>query len=263
MNLSEIQKSLPENLAEIVSGRAWRQNIIGFSSVQVFRLEAEHKKPLYLKIDSHASKFSLREEKLRLDWLKNQLPVPEVLLFTEDENNSYLLLSEVPGVSAIDDSLKTDIPRAIEQLVKGLKMIHELPIKNCPFKMRLDYKIEVARERMLKGQVEEEDFDEEREGRTAQDAFEEVLATKPADEDLVFTHGDYCVPNIILENGKLSGFVDWAEAGVADRYQDIALLTRSVWNNFGKEYEESVCEIYGLETDRKKVKFYRLLDEFF
>jgi aminoglycoside phosphotransferase len=263
MNSNILQRNLPSNMSQAVSGYNWRQNHIGFSETMVFHLEAKNKKPLYLKIDPRSSKFSLLQEKLRLDWLKNKLPVPEVLMFAEDENNEYLLLSEISGVPAIDDSLKNNIPHIIEQLVNGLKMIHQLPIEKCPFDTQLDDKIEVARERMMKGLVEEEDFDDERQGRTAEDVFEELIATEPPDEDLVFTHGDYCVPNVILENGKLSGFVDWAEAGIADRFQDIALLSRSVWNNFGRKYEESVFEIYGIEPDWKKIHFYRLLDEFF
>ena len=257
------QQSLPPNLANAISGYAWQHIDIGFSSAQVFRLEAENENSLYLKIDSRASKFSLRQEKINLEWLENRLLVSEVLLFAEDETNEYLLLSEIPGVNASDDSLKNDIPRTIEQLASGLKMIHKLSIENCPFDQRLNYKIEIAKERMINGLVEEEDFDEERQGRTAEGLFEELLATVPTDEDLVFTHGDYCVPNVILENGNLSGFVDWESAGVADRYQDIALLTRSVWYNFGEDWEESMFEIYDIEPDWKKIDFYKLLDEFF
>jgi aminoglycoside phosphotransferase len=263
MNIKTLQKSLPEDLARLISGYVWRQNHIGLTSVRVFHLEAENKKPLYLKINSRFSKYSLLQEKLRLDWLRNRLPVPKVLLSAEDENNEYLLLSEIRGVPAIDDSLKNDVPRVIEQLTTGLKMIHSLPAKNCPFDTGLSYRIEAARQRMINGQVEEEDFDAERLGRTAEDIFQEALATRPSSEDLVFTHGDYCVPNIILKNRKLSGFVDWAEAGGADRYQDIALLTRSVKYNFGSEYEKDVFRIYGIEPDWKKIYFYRLLDEFF
>jgi len=260
---ANLQQSLPPSIAQAVSGYTWQQIHIGFSSAQVFRLDAKNKNSLYLKIDSLASKHSLWQEKIKLDWLKNRLPVAEVLLFAEDENTNYLLLSEISGVDASDDSLKKNIPRTINELASGLKMIHSLPIENCPFDGRLAYKIEAAREQMIKGLVEEEDFDEERQGRTAEDLFEELLEGVPTDEDLVFTHGDYCVPNVILENGNLSGVVDWESAGVADRYQDIALLTRSVWYNFGKKYEESVFEIYGIEPDWEKIHFYRLLDEFF
>jgi aminoglycoside phosphotransferase len=263
MNLEDLQKSLPPNLRQVVSGYSWRQNNTGYSSAQVFRLEAKDKNSLYLKIDSRASKHSLLQEKLKLDWLKNRLPAPEVLLFAEDETNAYLLLSEISGVDASEDSTKNNIPRAIKQLANGLKLIHSLPIEDCPFDARLARKIEIARERMINGLVEEADFDEQRLGRTAAHLFEELLANVPPDEDLVFTHGDYCLPNVILENGNLSGFVDWQSAGVADRCQDIALLTRSVRHNFGEVWEKTVFEIYGIAPDWKKIHFYRLLDEFF
>ena len=263
MTIENLQKSLPPNLAQAVSGYAWQQNTVGFSSAQIFRLETKNKNSLYLKIDSRHFKNSLSLEKRKLNWLKNRLPVPEVLLFAEDEMNEYLLLSEIFGVDASNDSLKTDLPRLVGELTDGLKMIHKLPIADCPFDARLEYKIELARERMINGLVDEKDFDEERQGRTAEDLFQELIATAPTAEDLVFTHGDYCTPNVILDKGKLSGFVDWSSAGIADKYQDIALLTRSVRYNFGKELEESVFEIYGIEPDWEKILFYLLLDEFF
>jgi aminoglycoside phosphotransferase len=194
---------------------------------------------------------------------RNRLPVPLVLQFAEDENTDYLLLSEISGRAASDDSLKTDVRRVIEQLAAGLKTIHSLPVEDCPFDARLDSAIELAHERMIKGLVEQENFDEERQNRTAEDIFQELIAAKPTDEDLTFTHGDYCVPNVILKDGKLSGFVDWGNAGVADKYQDLALLSRSVSYNFGEESEKSVFEIYGVEPDWEKIYFYRLLDEFF
>jgi len=62
---------------------------------------------------------------------------------------------------------------------------------------------------------------------------------------------------------RLNGVIDWENAGIADRYQDIALLTRSVWYNFGENWGKTVFEIYGIEPDWEKIDFYRLLDEFF
>lgn len=263
MNLSEIQKSLPENLSGAISGYAWRQIHIGLSPSQVFRLEAENKKSLYLKISTRVPGFSLSQEKLKLEWLEKRLPVPKVLLFAEDERADYLLLSEISGLPASDDSLKNDIPQIIEQLAGGLKMIHGLPIEDYRFDERLARKIDVVRERILKNLIDVNEFDDERQGRTVEDLAGELFETKPSDEDLVFTHGDYCVPNVILKDGKLNGFVDWGNAGVADRYQDIALLTRSICYNFGDEWQEKALEIYGIEPDWKKIHFYRLLDEFF
>jgi aminoglycoside phosphotransferase len=263
MSFENIQKTLPPNLAQAVSGYAWRQIHLGLSPSNVFRLGSPDKNSLYLKTSPRIPGFSLLQEKLRLDWLKNRLPVPEVLTFCETADTDYLLLSEISGTPASEDCSKKDVPRIIEQLVNGLKTIHALPFEDCPFDERLDYKIELVRERMLKGLVDETDFDEERQGKTAEDIFSELVETKPADEDLAFTHGDYCVPNIVFKEGKLSGFIDWGNAGVADRYQDISLLTRSISYNFGEDWTQSVFEIYGIEPDWKRIRFYRLLDEFF
>lgn len=263
MEFESFTKSLPEDLAREIVGYTWRQIHLGLSPSKVFRLEAENNPCRYLKISSRIAGFSLLKESNILDWLKNRLPVPETLAFGEDENTDYLLLSAIEGIPASDDRLKADVSQIIEQLASGLKIIHGLPIENCPFDERLDNKIKIARERISKGLIDETDFDEKRLGRTVEDLFREAIAAKPDREDLVFTHGDYCVPNVILENGKLSGFVDWGSAGIADRHQDLALLTRSISYNFGKEWEEKAFEIYGIEPDWKKINFYRLLDEFF
>jgi len=263
MNFEILQQTLPSNLAELISDYAFQQIHIGFSPSKVFRLEAANKNSLYLKTSPRVPGFSLLQEKRKLEWLDNQLPVPKVLQFAEDENADFLLLSEISGLPASDDSLKKDVSRVIEQLAAGLKTIHSLSTADCPFNARLDFAIELGRERVIKGLVEQENFDEERQGRTPEDIFRELLATKPMNEDLVFTHGDYCFPNVILKDGNLNGFVDWGNAGVADRYQDLALLTRSVRYNFGEDWEENVFEIYGIEPDWKKIHFYRLLDEFF
>lgn len=258
-----LQTPLPPSLARVISGYRRRQIHTGFSPARVFRLDAKNKETLYLKISPRALAHSLRQEKTKLEWLKNKLPVPEVRLFAAGENADYLLISAISGADASDDSLKNDIPHIIEQLTGGLKMIHALPIKDCPFDARHDGKIELVKKLVENKLVDEDDFDEIRKGRTAESLFQELLENQPAAEDLVFTHGDYCLPNVILKNKKLAGFVDWSNAGVADRYQDLALLTRSVIYNFGAEYEQNVFKTYGIEPDPQKIYFYQLLDEFF
>lgn len=67
-----------------------------------------------------------------------------------------------------------------------------------------------------------------------------LLAVRPAEEDLVFTHGDPSLPNVILEaselTGFVTGFVDVGRAGVGDRYRDLALAARSLAYNWGEAW---------------------------
>jgi aminoglycoside 3'-phosphotransferase-2 len=117
---------------------------------------------------------------------------------------------------------------------------------------------------MESGLVDEDDFDEARLGRTAQDLFKDLLALRPASEDLVFTHGDYTLPNVIFDRGMFSGVVDVGRAGVSDRYRDIALGMRSLRDNLGPGLEAPFLEAYGLALpDWTKVEFFTLIDEFF
>lgn len=254
---------IPGRLAETVFDYSWQQIFTGCSTARVFRLWKSDGSCLYLKTSHHAPDRVLLQEKLRLEWLHGQLPVPHVEMFVEDKGCDYLLLSAIPGTDANDAAYKTNVPKLIEQVSTGLRMIHELPIDRCPFDATLLTKIELAKERMLSGFVDENDFDESRMGRTAANLFAELLEAVPDDEELVLTHGDYCLPNIILHDWRLSGFIDWGRAGVADRYQDIALIARSVESNFGPEWVSVLFEACGIEPDHAKVHFYTLLDEFF
>src|SRR5439155_1556483 len=82
------------------------------------------------------------------------------------------------------------------------------------------------------------------------DLFHELVATRPAGEDLVLTHGDYCLPNVILRgptlgNPGLAGFVDVGRAGLADRYRDLALASRSIAANLGAAWVAPFFAHYG------------------
>lgn len=154
----------------------------------------------------------------------------------------------------------------VKLLAEGLKKLHSLYISQCPFDSRMNSQLEAARQRMQAGLVDETDFDEKRQGRKATALFEELLRTRPTGEDLVFTHGDYCLPNVILDSTgtALSGFIDLGRSGMADRYQDLALAARSLEFNFGPEFVPALFEEYGLiEVDWAKIEFFQLLDEFF
>ena len=123
-----------------------------------------------------------------------------------------------------------------------MRELHDLDVSDCPFDERLDTKIARAAENVRQGRVEEAHFDEKNLGRSAADLFSEMLSKRPTDEDLVVTHGDACFPNFMLEGGDFTGFVDCARAGVADRYQDLALACRSIEDDLGPRLGRTVSE---------------------
>ena len=259
-------RKIPGALQTLLGDAAIEQNQEGMSGAGVFRIERQAQADQYLKIAERHSEQDLYPEVSRLLWLRGRLPVPEIIYWAEDDTRQYLLISGIPGLVLYDESLRDQLPVLMRLYAQALHQIHDIPVAGCPFDMRLDVKIAQAAQRLQAGVIDVENFDPERQGRSAQSAFREVLATRPQDEDLVFTHGDYCTPNILLDPDtmRLNGLIDWGRAGVADRYQDLALAARSIDYNFGAKWIQPFFDTYGLlEVDQAKVAFYKLLDEFF
>ena len=91
------------------------------------------------------------------------------------------------------------------------------------------------------------------------------LLSDSMDEDLVFTHGDYCAPNVLVGDEPMhpvTGIVDWGYAGVADRWRDIVKAVWSVEFNFGTGWKEEWMSSYGVEDNVEKAEFYDRLTAF-
>ena len=74
-------------------------------------------------------------------------------------------------------------------------------------------------------------------------------------EQNTFIHGDFCLPNIMMENGKFSTFIDVGLAGVGDRHIDIYWVLWSLWYNLKTDkYTDTFLDFYG----RDKVDMERL-----
>ena len=82
---------------------------------------------------------------------------------------------------------------------------------------------------------------------------------RPTSEDLVVCHGDYCFPNILISGGDAVAYVDLGELGVADRWWDLAVASWSATWNVGPGFEDAFLAAYGIEPDRQRMAYYRLL----
>ncbi|MEK7352996.1 MAG: phosphotransferase, partial [Chloroflexota bacterium] len=128
----------------MITSYVWNQITAGKSPAQVYCLKRNHHPTYYLKIAHKLPRRDLLQENNVLRWLRNKLPVPEVICFAEDDNRDYLLLSEIPGANAAsltDGVNKADLVKLIAQ---GLRMIHETSIDSCPFDRSLNVEIKIV-----------------------------------------------------------------------------------------------------------------------
>ncbi len=259
-----VEISLPERLRDLLAGYEWRQDALGRSSAHVFRLEAIGRAPVYLKTEPADPLGELAGEVARLRWLASQgFACPQVIAHETDGEREWLLMSALGGADFVSADQVPPTER-VRLLAHALRRLHTIDIATCPFDHRLEARIGEAKARMLGGRVAEDDFDETRLGRSAQDIFQELEETRPKTEDLVVTHGDACLPNFMADGASFSGYIDCGRLGVADRHQDIALACGSIERNFGAGFVGLFLEAYGdFEPQVEKMAYYRLLDEFF
>ena len=222
----------------------WQQVTIGQSNAKVYQND-----DLILKVQMKNNQESLWDEKLKIDWLKGKTSVPDVVDYDTDEINEYLIVSRLYGKDAAQTKWLNDPIKLVTQLGYALRHLHDtIDITNCPFDMRPTAEIYSCTEKATKEEIVE------------------LFSTAP-EEDLVFTHGDYCLPNIIIDEelGHVVGFIDLGRAGIADRYQDLALCLRSIKFNTSRDYSQAFLEAYGLFTawDENKIAFFQKLEDLF
>lgn len=265
LNFKPSDLDLPNNLVTETQGYKWEKSTIGWSKSDVFKLKHKTKKTLYLKVNNLDLDVNFHHEYKILCWLKNKLPVPDVICYEKTATHEFILMTEIEGSVAFEVYSKTDIETNLTILAKSLQMLHSIDIEDCPVEIPLINLFETAEQNLRKNLVKKENFDSRWKNRDPFELLDELKKQAPEKLDLVLTHGDYCLPNIIIKDGKLSGFIDLGTAGINDRYFDLAAATWSIGYNFGSKWVPYFFKEYGIEEneiDWERIHFYQKLMEF-
>lgn len=257
--------NLPYVLRESLRGYTSTKVRSGESGAKVYRLTARSRPTVYLKYGSDRLARQVAEEVVRLQWLNDHLPSARVVSFGGDPMIAWILTESLPGRSAYDclaanAGNRSETVRAIAEFMRQL---HTLPLKNCPFLSDHRIRMIQARRNIEAGSVDVSDFDAQRRGWSAERVWAELNKILPARFDRVVTHGDFSLDNIFLDRGRVTGMIDAGRLGVADRYQDVAIM----WNNlreFGAGLQRTFLKTYGMSrVDRRRLNFHLCLDELF
>lgn len=260
---------LPESIQKLITDESYETDDIGMSgsSVLVFA-----DKVLKIQERSRESESEYR----MMAWLQGKLPVPQVLAYEVEGDTSYLLMSKIPGEMACEEEYMQDPARQIRLLAAGLKKLWSVDISGCPVDWSLRSKLMQAEYNVKNGLVDMDNVEPDTFGENgfqSPAALLQWLRENQPREELVLSHGDYCLPNVFGDGDELCGYIDLGRTGIADKWCDIALCYRSLSHNYSGSYHgRQAYEGYddlllfrelGLEPDWEKIRYYILLDELF
>ena len=255
------KEELPYDLREKISDMFFTRTDTGESGAKVYKVSSEAAS-YYLKIETAAGE--LEEEYQKTRWLRGKLEVPSVLYYGEDNKNKYMLLTEIKGKILCDKEYIMNPVAAVKMLAQGLVKLAGVDTDSCPFDNRLEKKLEKAAENVRLNRVDMINWEETTKFSDPESLLNYLYKNRPTENELTFTHGDYCLPNIMGKQDDIAGFIDLGRTGIADIWQDIALCMRSMHRNFGtRKYEELLLEYLGRKQDKEKLEYYILLDEMF
>lgn len=81
---------------------------------------------------------------------------------------------------------------------------------------------------------------------SAEEAIKVVEENKHLLKTDTLLHGDYCLPNIMLNDWSFSGFIDLGNGGVGDRHVDLFWGAWTLFFNLKTdEYKERFFDAYG------------------
>ena len=261
---------VPPCIAEALPGAsdalAWMQSSVGQSGAAVWRLrDLRGGRDHYLKHGTGDVAAALCEEAARLHWLAGRVAVPELIAFADEADAAWLLTAALPCRTAweILDAGDADAGAVVDAIAACLQEWHTLAPKDCPFNASAPQRLAAARDRIDAELVDTDDFDSERTGWSAEQVWDALAALPLPSAPRVVTHGDFSLDNILIADGRVSGCIDVGRAGLADRYQDIAIL----WNclgEFGPHLQSRLLAALGEGSgDRARIDFHLLLDELF
>jgi kanamycin kinase len=192
----------------------------------------------YLKI---GRKGSLEKESQMMEFLSRHGVAPRVMAYVSDSSEDYLLMEAITGEDGVSGGHLENPSKLAGVFGEYLRMLHSLPTRGCPYHCRTAEMLEEARNK-----------------HANLDSLKHFKCT-PVDD--VIIHGDYCLPNIIMDHYKFKGFIDLGYGGIGDRHFDLYWgLWTLKYNLKTDQYNDIFLDAYGkTDVDHDRLQFCSVL----
>lgn len=171
----------------------------------------------------------------------------EVIAYESGERD-WLLTTRVPGEDCTHGDYLAQPERLCDLLGERLRMLHETDGRGCPVQDRTRGYWEQAERNYRAGGFDDAFSFGEWRFASAQEAWSAARQGAHLLERDALIHGDFCLPNVMLDNWRFSGFIDLGSAGMGDRHIDLFWGMWTLRRNLGTDrYGGRLLDAYGRE----------------
>ena len=206
----------------------------------------------YLKA---AAAGALEKEAVMTEFFNKKGLSPAVIEYIRSDRD-FLLTERALGEDCTHQLYLSDPKRLCILLAERLRELHEMDFSDCPVQDRVGEYLSLAEKNYRTGCYDSSAFPNSFGYASAEEAYSALQRGRSELKNEVLIHGDYCLPNIMLDGWKFSSFIDLGNGGVGDRHIDIFWGVWTLWYNFGTDkYTDLFFDSYGREKiNTKKLK---------
>jgi kanamycin kinase len=207
----------------------------------------------YLK---SAEKGSLEKEAIMTEYFHGKGLGTHIIDYFSDDKD-WLLSERIVGEDCTFSDYLSEPTRLCDTIATLLRALHETDHSGCSVDHTREY-IKTVEKNYREENYDVELFPDNWGYACAEEAFEVFEKNKRFLKTDTLLHGDYCLPNIMLNNWKFSGFIDLGNGGVGDRHVD---LFWGAWTlNFNlktDKYRDRFFDAYG--RDKIEEEMFRVI----
>jgi kanamycin kinase len=191
---------------------------------------------------------SLQQEAAMTAYFHGKGLSAQVLAYEAGEQD-WLLTRALPGRDCLEEIYLAEPARLCDTVAELLRQLHETPCGDCPVKNRTAERLTLARKNYETGNFDRSLFPDNWGYASPWEAMAVLEELGGQLQANCLLHGDYCLPNILLDDWRLSGFIDVAAGGVGDRHMDLHWGLWSLWFNLKTDaYQERFLDAYGRDA---------------
>lgn len=241
-----------QELLKLIDESSIEKNTIGFSASDVFILKLKNGEEAVLKTQTLSSRNNLKDEYERIKWLQGKANVPKIYYYKEVNNTKYLLMEKKNGLPIYKTN---DFGYKIGKILKDF---HNIDIKDCPFiqnSIEELYNKTINNIDIILPQIKEDYPDMSKEDII-------LFLKENIPQDKVLVHGDYSLPNILIDEQNTISLIDLGEVSISSKYFDFFYLKKSLIRNKKIEELDSILNGYGIDKlDENYMKWISIVDK--